>query len=300
MLQRLLVLTRSISSAALFIRPGRMPLSYSAAARGTNGANMTPSSSSASSPAAATKQQQSRGPPSNQDQTPRQAPSSTTSQTGSASTHHEPYTSATYARRPEHQPGSSPSPSSPPARGGRRNHHAEPQVHVLTLLESPAHHAALTAQRAAHFPSHLNKLDAHIALFRALPAAELPRITADISALCACTAPFPVATARAFRLRQGVGVGVDSGAREAKAVYEKLRGGWAELGWLSEQDRGGFRAHYTVQNKESEEVKVVAALADVSEWCQTEGSRGTAEGLVLWRYDRGFWKDAKEFRFGKA
>jgi len=82
-------------------------------------------------------------------------------------------------------------------------------------------------------------------------------------------------------------------------VYDDLREGWAELGWLSEQDRGGFRAHYTVQNKEGDEAKVISTLANVGEWCKTEGSKGIAEGLVLWRYDRGFWKDAIEFRFGK-
>lgn len=152
----------------------------------------------------------------------------------------------------------------------------------------------MTALRAQHFPRALNKLSAHVALFRALPGSELPRITSDLEALATRTAPFPlVAEAQPFRLRHGIGINVGKGGKESKAVYEELRKGWR--GFLSKQDDGGFRAHYTVMNKVDDEAVVEAALEEIQRtW---DGDEGVVEGLALWRYDRGYWRLEKEFKF---
>lgn len=116
----------------------------------------------------------------------------------------------------------------------------------------------------------------------------------DVAALAARTAPFAIAASKEpFRLRQGVGINVGRGGRESRAVYEELRGGWK--GFLSRQDDGGFRAHYTVMNKVEDEAVVEGAMREIREtW---GGDEGVVEGLVLWRYDRGYWRKEKEFRF---
>ncbi|KAK5005312.1 hypothetical protein LTR60_006296, partial [Cryomyces antarcticus] len=175
-------------------------------------------------------------------------------------------------------------------------------VHVLTLLTTPTHAAALTALRTQHFPPALNKLDAHLTLFHALPAAHLRGITAALAALATTTPPFALATGPAFRLRQGVAVAVPWGAGGARArsVRDRLRADLLARGVpLSEQDRAeGWRAHYTLMNKVADEAVVEAALREVRRgFVEAGGSAGVVLGLVLWRYERGWWRDGREFRF---
>lgn len=295
-----------------------MPLSYSAAARGAGGASNGGGGASAPAyeDAPGTKASQQAQPalqtqplPRQQQQSPSQStaqhpPSSShdkgrdhgrnhnsaaqhaTSPPTSTETQDGSYTAATYTRREAYK-----------AKGAGQD---SEDVYVLTLLESKAHHDAVTAQRAAHFPPKINKLAAHIALFRALPAAQRERIDGDIARLAARTRPFEIATSNAFRMRQGVGVGVGEGSREARRVWEGLKSQWEGEDWLSEQDAGGFRAHYTVQNKVGDEQVVKKSLDEVSRWCEGGGSRGKVEGLVLWRYDRGWWRHEKDWRFPGA
>ncbi len=81
-------------------------------------------------------------------------------------------------------------------------------------------------------------------------------------------------------------------APEAGEIFERLREKWA--GFLSKQDQS-FRAHYTVQNKVEKEV----AERTLQEVRGTfVGEDGVVGGLVLYRYDKGFWRDARDFEFG--
>lgn len=81
-------------------------------------------------------------------------------------------------------------------------------------------------------------------------------------------------------------------APEAGEIFNRLREKWA--GFLSKQDQS-FRAHYTVQNKVEKDVAEGTLQAvRATFW----GEEGTVLGLVLYRYDRGFWRDAREFEFG--
>lgn len=81
-------------------------------------------------------------------------------------------------------------------------------------------------------------------------------------------------------------------APEAGEIHERLREKWA--GFLSKQDQS-FRAHYTVQNK-VEKDNAERTLQEVRGTFR--GEEGGLGGLVLYRYDRGFWRDEREFEFG--
>lgn len=81
-------------------------------------------------------------------------------------------------------------------------------------------------------------------------------------------------------------------APEAGEIHERLREKWA--GFLSKQDQS-FRAHYTVQNKVEKDV-AERTLQEVRGTFR--GEEGVVRGLVLYRYDRGFWRDKGEFEFG--
>jgi len=69
--------------------------------------------------------------------------------------------------------------------------------------------------------AHLNKLSAHIALFRALPSSHLETIETDIQSTCHQHHPFPITTTKPFLLPHGLGLHMH--ALPAKDIYTTLR-----------------------------------------------------------------------------
>ncbi|KAF2760354.1 hypothetical protein EJ05DRAFT_474242 [Pseudovirgaria hyperparasitica] len=165
--------------------------------------------------------------------------------------------------------------------------------YVLTLHTSQKHHSTMTSLRKTYFPPRINKLGAHIALFRAIPGSHLPTIKSDIRSLTAHTSSFPIRADAPFRLSHGIAIGVSDGGPESKRIHAELRDRWYDV--LSNQDRGGFRAHYTIMNKVDDEQAVRQAWDELSG--AFKGSDGVVEGLALWRYEKGWWKDREVFRF---
>lgn len=189
------------------------------------------------------------------------------------------YTVETYHRNPDHIPNTSA---------------ASEETYILALHTDTSHHKALTALRNQHFPPKINKLAAHIVLFRALPGSHLEQIVSDIAAVVSPIKPFVIATGKPFRLAHGVGIEVHTTPPTApKDIFQELRDKWQDF--LSRQDLGSFKAHYTIQNKVEDEEKVKACLESVKS--DFHGSRGTVDGLVVYRYDRGWWKKERDFPF---
>ena len=186
------------------------------------------------------------------------------------------YTAEEYQRNPDHVAKTS--------RG------KDESSYILTLHTDVAHHKEMTALRNQHFPKHINKLEAHIALFRALPGSELERIEFDIAKLAFNHERFQINTSQPFRLGKGVGIGVNPGP--AKGIYEELRSKWEPF--LSKQDLS-FKAHYTMQNKVEDQKAVDETLDKLQK--EFKGSKGVVEGLMLYRYDKGYWRREKEFMF---
>ncbi|KAJ9618675.1 hypothetical protein H2203_008879 [Taxawa tesnikishii (nom. ined.)] len=181
------------------------------------------------------------------------------------SRHHD-QSPASHSHRPRRR---SPSPAHIPRTDAPENY-----VYVLTLLTDPTHHQTLTSLRN-----------------RKLDSAIVP----TLSEIASSTPKFPIRAADPFRLRKGIAIGVPKGkgGDQARDVHARLRKAWMEF--LSEQDAGGFRAHYTIMNKVDDEVKVQKAYREVeSEWV---GCDGTVEGLSLFRYDRGYWVLERNFEF---
>lgn len=186
-----------------------------------------------------------------------------------------------------------PSPSHIPQTGNE-----EQNVYVLTLLTDKPLHERMTDLRKRYFPKKINKLAAHLTLFHALPESKLEsKIIPTLLEVTKSTSPFRVEATEPFRLKKGFAISVSSqhGGNQAKAIHRQLQEAWRGEGWLSQQDVGGCRVHYTLMNKVDDEGEVRHALDEVKSFWKGDG--GKAEGLALWRYDRGFWRWERKFSF---
>ena len=164
---------------------------------------------------------------------------------------------------------------------------------ILTADLDASAHAWLDALRRAHFPRERNHLAAHLTLFHAVPAALAAQAEADVRAEAEAVAPMAGRAARWMPLGRGVAMAIE--APGLAALRSRLAGRWHEH--LTPQDRGGFRAHVTVQNK----VDVAVARALLGELEATEPPRAvTVEALTLWRYDGGPWERMSRVPLGGA
>lgn len=193
-----------------------------------------------------------------------------------------------------HPPKRAPSPAHVP-----RTTSPEKDVYVLTFLTDSKHHKTMTQWRKDYFPARLNRLDAHLTLFHALPGSKLDdAIIPTLEATANSTEQFHVLAATPFKLKHGIAIGVPktAGGTTARDVHAKLKNEWQPF--LSDQDAGGFAAHYTIMNKVDNPKEVDSAFAEVEQ--NFKACPGTIEGLSLWRYDRSRWEWARDFVFQKG
>ncbi|KAK4553087.1 hypothetical protein LTR86_009814 [Recurvomyces mirabilis] len=177
-----------------------------------------------------------------------------------------------------HSARRSPSPRHQP-RGVAENE----AVYILTLQTDKPHHDRMTALRKKYFPPRLNKLEAHLTLFHALPQSKLDSaILPTIQDVVAKNHPFKVTVTKPFRLRHGIALSIPKHECGSKiqGIHRALQVPWKDQGWLSEQDAGGMQAHYTIMNKVDSDAEVVDAFDEVSR--EFRGDEGTVEGLGLW------------------
>ena len=153
--------------------------------------------------------------------------------------------------------------------------------------------AALDALRRKHFPRKLNRISAHVSLFHQLPGEEVDAVRATLAEACGATRPFAMAPSELRSLGRGVAIAYRS--PELEALRRRLAERWA--GWLSAQDRQGFRAHVTVQNK-VEPAVARALLDDMREGAEPPTCQ--VEGLDLWHCRGGPWEHVETCRFKAA
>jgi hypothetical protein len=172
-------------------------------------------------------------------------------------------------------------------------------LYILTLFTDKGHHQTMTALRRQWFPSRILKVDAHVTLFHALPGSRLAELKQDIAAVAERTEKFDIAVGvkGVFEMGKGVGINVsnaDGFQNKAAGIRSELRNKWEPF--LSDQDRREkWRGHYTIMNKQDDKEEVHKCLAYLKEG--NANSKGTVEGLSLWLYDRGWWKEDEVFKF---
>jgi hypothetical protein len=161
---------------------------------------------------------------------------------------------------------------------------------IVTALMGDPDFARLDALRRAHFPPERNYLRAHLTLFHHLPPAILAELRDLLKSETRASAP-DARLSSLLNLGRGVAYRVESeGLAEIRA---RIADRFAPL--LMPQDRNGWRAHVTVQNK-VEPAKARALLATLAAGFQP-GPLALI-GLAIWHYRGGPWHSAGAWRFG--
>ena len=159
---------------------------------------------------------------------------------------------------------------------------------ILTVRMDEASQHYFNTLRALHFPPERNFLKAHLTLFHKLP------VTTDAVNLIrsVAAAPFTMQVTGLLHLGAGVAFGLESEA------LKRLHSDVVKLfkADLSPQDRQGFRAHVTIQNKTSPEV-ATKLLTELSP--QFTPFEVRALGLDLWEYLGGPWAHKAFIAFNK-
>jgi 2'-5' RNA ligase superfamily len=161
---------------------------------------------------------------------------------------------------------------------------------IVSALFGPEDHCWFDAQRKAHFPPDRNVLAAHLTLFHHIP----PSVKAELCQRLknACLKPPPRASITALMsLGRGVAYRVDCPGLEC--IREELVDAFAPL--LMPQDKAGWRAHVTIQNK----VESQAAKSLLTTLTATFHPRPLEiAGLAAWWYRDGPWEAIGAWRFG--
>ena len=160
---------------------------------------------------------------------------------------------------------------------------------ILTLALHAEDQARFERLRRLHFPPGRNLIPAHVTLFHHLPGPEIEAVRDAVEARCTMP-PFLVSVSGLRFLGRGVAYALES--PELTALRAGLAREWD--GWLTPQDRQGYRPHVTIQNKASPDTaralhaNLQAAFAPFTI---------RAEGLDLWRYLGGPWEQQSRHPF---
>jgi 2'-5' RNA ligase len=160
---------------------------------------------------------------------------------------------------------------------------------VVTLQLDAAAQERFDRERRRLFPPGRTQVGAHLTLFHAVPGEHRAAVAAALAAEQGRD-PFEVGVTGVRSLGRGAAYTVECAA--LGRLRARLAAAWEP--WLTPQDRQGFRAHVTVQNK-VDPATARATVAALSAAFVPHVVVGT--GLELWRYVGGPWELERRFPF---
>ena len=166
----------------------------------------------------------------------------------------------------------------------------QPHPLILTALLDPASQARFEEERQAYFPPALNFIAAHVTLFHHLPGAELATIDRQLGECCRAGAAAPFSTTGLRFMGRGTAYLLSMPA--ISGLRASLAERWRP--WLTPQDRQGWQAHVTVQNKVAPDV---ARRLHASLQARFSQRDGMVLGLDLWHYLGGPWEKVAQYAF---
>lgn len=166
-----------------------------------------------------------------------------------------------------------------------------PSPIILTLQLDQATQARFQTERERWFVPKLDRVPAHLTLFHKLPGEELDAVLRHVGEACSQRAPLAVPVAEVISL--GAGTAYRLRSEEIDALRADLAARFDP--WLTGQDRQGFRAHVTVQNKVTKDTAAACRAVIEAEFAPFEAR---AEGVQLWSYEGGPWGTLGAVGFG--
>ncbi len=163
---------------------------------------------------------------------------------------------------------------------------------ILSLKLDQTSFRVLDNLRQQYFPPARNFLSAHVTLFHHLPGEQESSIKETLQDVCAETPEFSLSFPKLRFLGKGLAAEIESA--ELLKLQKTLATKWN--GWLTAQDKQGFRPHVTIQNKVAPENARRVFDRLTFAWKMADGM---GEGLLLWHYLEGPWKLVGEFPFAK-
>ncbi len=160
---------------------------------------------------------------------------------------------------------------------------------IVTALFGAGDDGWLQQLRRAYYPADLNRVPAHLTLFRHLPPSLEPELARRLAAAAAARPP-RAELAGIVDLGAGTALRVES--PELRAVREDLAA--AFHGLLMPQDQTPWRPHVTIQNK----VEPREARRLQQQLRATFEPRPLAiRALACWRYRDGPWEKIRDYPF---
>ncbi len=162
---------------------------------------------------------------------------------------------------------------------------------IVTALFGPGDDGWLQHLRREHYPPALNRVPAHLTLFRHLPPSLKDELSDRLSAAVAAPPP-PAMIAGIADLGEGTALRVES--EGLAAIRDDLAD--AFHGLLTPQDAARWWPHITIQNKvESRAAKALQRRLQAA----FEPRPLAIRALASWRYSSGSWAPLKthSFRF---
>jgi 2'-5' RNA ligase len=157
---------------------------------------------------------------------------------------------------------------------------------ILTLKTDESSQRFFNEMRNIHFPPQRNFLQAHLTLFHQLPNdKETFQVLTKLNLSC-----FEMEVSGLINLGAGVAYKIQS--PELNVLRKELSISFNDC--LIPQDKQGFRAHITIQNKTTPE-QARALLAKLSK--DFEPFVVIAKGLDLWEYLGGPWRYKMGYNF---
>ena len=160
---------------------------------------------------------------------------------------------------------------------------------VVTATFGDGDNGWLQELRRTHYPPELNRVPAHLTLFRHLPPSVEGELGRRLAAYAATPAP-RAEIAGIIDLGGGTALRVES--EELEDIRYDLA--LALRGLLTPQDTAPWRPHVTIQNKvEPREARRLQQRLRAT----LERRPLSIRGLAVWRYLDGPWEPVKRFTF---
>ncbi|MFT3911988.1 MAG: 2'-5' RNA ligase family protein [Ferruginibacter sp.] len=159
---------------------------------------------------------------------------------------------------------------------------------IVTLKLDDTIQSFFNALREAHFPKHVNYMDAHCTLFHNLPSQNdaIQKILKEVT----LRPEMNMQVKSVSNIGNGVVYTIESS--ELQALHRSMQQHFSQ--WLINQDRQILKPHITVQNKVTA-FKALSLFNELNAAFKPFDIKAT--GISTWLYLKGPWQHVEDYNF---